>query len=247
MRARSLTVHLGGRRALDGVSFDAPSGALALVGNNGAGKSTLLRVLSTLQAAEGAIEVDGLDLTTWAGARAARRTLGYLPADDGAPATHTVADAARYGAWLMRVPARRREEAVDRAVALVGLTDRRHDRLTTLSSGLRQRALLARALVHDPRLVLLDEPTAAVDPEQRSEIRRTIRHLAADRIVVFSTHLAEDVEHGADHALVLREGALAWSGTAADLLDLGRAAARGSDDGTLEAALRSFDPAAPRP
>lgn len=236
-----LTVSLGGALVLDGVAFAVPRGALALVGNNGAGKSTLLRVLATLQPAGGTVIVDGQDLTTWAGVRAARRRLGYLPAEPDAPASHTVVDAATYGAWLMRVPRAERTEAVNRAIELVGLSDRRTDRLTVLSSGLRQRALLARTLVHDPTVVLLDEPTAAVDPEQRTEIRRTIRLLAADRVVVFSTHLIEDVEHAADHALVLQHGTSAWCGPAADLVAIGRGRAQGSDDGTLEAALRWFN------
>jgi ABC-2 type transport system ATP-binding protein len=239
--AHALGVSLRGRRVLDDVSFNAPQGALALVGNNGAGKSTLLRVLATLQPAEGSITAGGRDLTTWSGVRSARRTLGYLPAEADAPAAHTVIDAVTYGAWLTRVPRARRAQAVDRAIELVGLTARRGDRLTTLSSGLRARALIARAVVHEPALVLLDEPTAAIDPEQRGEIRRMIRQLAADRMVVFSTHLAEDIEHAADHALVLRDGAVAWAGPSPDLLALGRTAARGTDEGTLEAALHSFD------
>ena len=241
-----LTVSFRGTRVLDDVSFSAPRGALAVVGNNGAGKSTLLRVLATLEPATGSVVVDGHDICSWTGVRAARRRLGYLSAEPDAPASHTIVDAATYGAWLMRVPAARRAEAVDRAIDLVGLSDRRTDRLTVLSSGLRQRALLARALVHDPAVVLLDEPTAAVDPEQRTEIRRTIRLLAADRVVVFSTHLIEDVEHAADHVLVLQQGTSVWCGPAADLLAIGRDAAKGSDDGTLEAALGSFRAAAER-
>jgi ABC-2 type transport system ATP-binding protein len=239
VRLEGGAVRFGGRDALCGIDLELGAGATAVVGANGAGKTTLLRVLATLIPPGGRLEIAGEDVSTSRGLRAARRQLGFLAADPDFARGHTVEEAVTYGAWLHRMNGPERARAVDEALAAVGLEGRRRDRITALSTGLRRRAFLAQAIVHRPSVLLLDEPTAAVDPEHRGSVRRLIEQSASLRTVVFSTHLAEDVRFAAADAIVLHQGRVAWSGPAADLLALGVDHASDEREGELEAAIRT--------
>ena len=182
-----LTAQLGGRTVLHDVSGRFDNGVVVLAGPNGAGKSTLLRILATLLPFGGKAEVAGCDLSTRLGRRHARQRLGFLPQEAAFPDEFTVMEAVGYSAWLHRVPANERPARVVAAIEAVDLGARSTEALRALSTGLRRRAFLAQAIVHQPPVLLLDEPTAGVDVEPRSEFRRLVRRLAAGRLVVLST------------------------------------------------------------
>lgn len=213
VEVRHLTVrYRGGVTALADVSLSWPRGVTALLGANGAGKTTLLNVIT------GAL-VPTSGFARVSGDGDPHRNVGYLPQNAGWPGQFTVQEFVTYLAWTRRVPRSRRPARVQRAISDVGLTDQRDVRLGRLSGGQRRRAMLAQALVSDPSLLVLDEPTAGFDPLQRVAFRDLVTRLAQDRAVVISTHLVEDVELLAQWVSILREGRLAYDGSMAHLVD----------------------------
>ncbi|MGH8973957.1 MAG: ABC transporter ATP-binding protein [Acidimicrobiia bacterium] len=231
-----LTARLGDRTVLHGVNCRLDGGVVVLAGPNGAGKSTLLRILATLLPFDGGAEVAGCDLSNPSGRRQARQRLGFLPQEAAFPGDFTVEEAVGYSGWLHRVAVAERRARVAGAIEAVGLTDRSTEPLRTLSTGLRRRAFLAQALVHQPPVLLLDEPTAGVDVEHRTEFRRLVRRLAEGRLVVLSTHLTEEIEFLADRVVVLSAGRVCFDGAPADLA--AGAETPAGDERRVEAALR---------
>jgi ABC-2 type transport system ATP-binding protein len=201
-----------GAVALAGVGFSWPSGVVALLGPNGAGKTTLLRLLT------GSLELQGG--TVRVGASSEETEVGYLPQQASWPGQFTVSEFVDYLGWARGVPSGLRPERVRDAVAAVGLTDQSQTRLRALSGGQHRRAMLAQALVSDPSVLILDEPTNGFDPVQRAAFRELVAGLADGRCVVISTHLVEDVETIADWVTVLNEGQVAYDGSKDDLLGL---------------------------
>jgi ABC-2 type transport system ATP-binding protein len=217
------------------VSLETGSGVTVLVGSNGSGKTTLLRALATLcRPAAGSASVAGHDVRTRSGAAAARRVSGFLPQEPTALHHLRVAEALTYAAWLKGVPSRQRAGHVEEALAALDLVARADDRLGALSGGTRQRAYIGQAIVHRPDVVLLDEPSTGVDTEHRVELRAILRRLAVGRVVVFSTHLTEDIELLADRVVALTDGRLTFEGSPTELAAL--AGPDGSDAGTDEPA-----------
>lgn len=231
-----LTVRHRGRTALDALDLELGPGVHGLLGPNGAGKTSLLRVLATVsEPAAGTVELLGHDLADRHGRVEVRRRLGYLPQDFGYYPGFTVREFVAYMAWLKEVPAAGVPEAVERALSRVGLGARADDKLRHLSGGMLRRAGIAQALVNDPELLLLDEPTAGLDPEQRVEFRALLRELGAAATIVVSTHLVEDVAGACTEVTLLEEGRLAYRGTPQDLVRLGESAtAAGQDASALE-------------
>jgi ABC-2 type transport system ATP-binding protein len=236
LAVRNLTAGYAGRPVVHSVCFALDGGVVVLAGPNGAGKTTVLRVLATLLPFTGSVCLEGCDLTTARGRRQARSKLGFLPQEAAFPDDFTVTEAITYAAWLLRVPADERATAAAAAVAAVGLENRKDVPLRELSTGLRRRAFLAQAIVHQPPVLLLDEPTAGVDTEHRAEFRRLVRKLGEDRLVVLTTHLTEEIEFLADRLLVLGGGRIRFDGTPAELEAL--AGPAGPDERRVEAALR---------
>ncbi|OIJ69488.1 ABC transporter ATP-binding protein [Streptomyces mangrovisoli] len=217
-----LTVRHRKAVALDGVDLALGTGVHGLLGPNGAGKTSLIRVLATVaEPAAGRVEILGEDVAGHRGRVAVRRRLGYLPQEFGHYPRFTVRDFVAYVAWLKELPAARTPAAVERAVARVGLADRIDARIGTLSGGMVRRVGLAQAIVNEPDLLLLDEPTAGLDPEQRVEFRGLLRELGAHATVIVSTHLVEDVAAACTEVTLLDAGRVAHHGTPGGLAALG--------------------------
>ncbi|MBY8850323.1 ABC transporter ATP-binding protein [Saccharothrix longispora] len=226
VRAEGLRVRAGRRMAVDGLDLRLGRGVHGLLGPNGAGKTTLIRALATvLRPASGELEVLGSSVTGHVDLRSVRRSLGYLPQDFGYYKRFTVREFVEYVAWLKEMPKRDVPGAVQRAVERVGLADRADDRLRTLSGGMVRRAGIAQAIVNDPEVLLLDEPTAGLDPAQRVRFRELVQELGADACVVISTHLVEDVAAACTDVALVSAGKAVFQGTPDEL-----AAAGGPDD-----------------
>jgi len=223
-----------------GVSFDLTSGIVAIAGPNGSGKSTLLRAIATiLPLAEGHIEVMGVDVGTRHGRTLARRNLGFLPQGPAYLEHLLVIEALEYAAWLHGIGRPARAVVVRQAIEEFDLGEVAATRLGDLSGGTRQRAYVAQVFIHRPPVLLLDEPTVGVDAEHRVELRRVIARLAAERLIVLSTHLTEDIEFLAHEVVVLSAGRTVFRGTSAALAELGRQS-HASDERPVERALREL-------
>jgi ABC-type multidrug transport system ATPase subunit len=222
VRVSGLTVRHRRTTALDGVDLDFGVGVHGLLGPNGAGKTSLVRVLATVaEPAAGRVELLGSGLGGHRGRAAVRRELGYLPQDFGYYPGFTVREFVAYVAWLKELPGAGADAAVERAVARVGLADRIDAKVKTLSGGMIRRVGIAQAIVNDPRLLLLDEPTAGLDPEQRVEFRALLRELGRTATVIVSTHLVEDVAAACTEVTLLEAGQVAYRGTPGSLAALG--------------------------
>jgi ABC-2 type transport system ATP-binding protein len=222
VRVQELVVAYRRTRVLDGLSLDLGPGVHGLLGPNGAGKTTLVRVLATvLRAQSGQVELLGHDVAEREPRTELRRRLGYLPQTLGYFPGFTVREFVEYMAWLKEVPAARVPAAVDDAIARVDLSDRSGSRMKTLSGGMLRRAGIAQAIVNDPDLLLLDEPTAGLDPEQRVGFRALLRELGRQSTVLVSTHLVEDVASACTGVVLLDAGRLVFTGSPDMLADAG--------------------------
>ena len=207
-----------GVRALDRVSLTIPTGMFGLLGPNGAGKSTLMRTLATLQEADAGsaklIGVDGGgDIDVLRDKDAVRRVLGYLPQDFGVYPRVTAEDLLDHFARLKGlVDAKERRETVQALLHRVNLHAVRKQRLGGFSGGMRQRFGIAQALLCDPRLVIVDEPTAGLDPEERVRFHNLLADISADVIVILSTHIVSDVADLCNHLAVIDAGRVLVAG-----------------------------------
>ncbi len=213
-------------RALAGVSLEFGPGITGLLGPNGAGKTTLLRILSTVLAPDaGQLRVLGHDPARAEGRLAIRRQLGYMPQEPGFHAHFTAFEFVDYVAILKELTDRRaRHDEVRRVLCLVGLEDVTGRKIKALSGGMRRRVALAQALLGEPELVVLDEPTAGLDPEQRLRFREIVSELAERRTVVLSTHQTEDVAALCGHVVVMNAGGTPFAGTPPELAAVARGA-----------------------
>ncbi|WP_416974489.1 ABC transporter ATP-binding protein [Streptomyces sp. 4F14] len=219
LTATDLVLRYGGTRALDGVSLTLGRGVTGLLGPNGAGKTTLLRVLATAVPPDGGeFRALGHDPRTAAGRLGLRRALGYLPQNPGFHPDFTAFEFVDYVAILKELSDRgARNREVRRVLEAVDLSDVRKTRLKRLSGGMRQRVALAAALVGDPGLLVLDEPTVGLDPEQRMRFRELIAQAGEGRTVLLSTHQTEDVAMLCHRVIVMSGGRVRFEGTPADL------------------------------
>ena len=208
IRAQGLSRRYGPVRALQGVSFELRRGeVLGLLGPNGAGKTTTLEILSgNLAPSEGRVWIDGLDLLERP--LEAKARLGYLPDQPPLYRELTVDEFLHFCARLHRIPRRLRREAVDQAKERCGLTGVGRRLIGNLSKGYRQRVGIAQAIVHNPRVVILDEPTVGLDPLQMREIRQLVRELAAEHTVLLSTHILPEVQAVCTRVQIIHRGRL---------------------------------------
>src|SRR5690348_17219268 len=227
-----VTRRFGRHLAVAGVDLETGPGVFGLLGPNGAGKTTLLRMMATvITPSAGTLRLLGRDPGSCGPRRELRRRLGYLPQNLGYYPSFTVAEFVEYFALLKEMPPARIPVAVASAIERVGLGDRARKKLRTLSGGMLRRVGIAQAIVNDPELLLLDEPTAGLDPEQRVQFRALLRDLGQRATVVVSTHLVEDVGAACTGVAVMDQGKIIFLGAPGDL------AARGEGHGTGDAPL----------
>ena len=214
IHAEALQVRAGRHLAVDGLDLSLGTGVHGLLGPNGAGKTTLIRAIATvLKPAGGKLTLLGTPVDGRADLRPARRALGYLPQHFGFYPRFTVREFVSYMAWLKEMPKAEVAAATQRAIDRVGLAAKADARLKTLSGGMLRRAGIAQAIVNDPQVLLLDEPTVGLDPEQRLDLRELLRDLGTDACVLVSTHLVEDVVAACTEVVLVNEGRLLWQGT----------------------------------
>jgi ABC-2 type transport system ATP-binding protein len=208
IRTAGLNMSFGDVHALQDVDLEVPAGAIGLVGANGAGKSTLIKILlGMLAPTSGSSEVFG----TSAQRRplAVRSRVGYMPEGDCFPPDQTAADFVSYTAELGGLPSSESRQRASEVLTLVGLAEERFRNLGEFSTGMKQRAKLAQAIVHSPELVLLDEPASGLDPDGREDMLNLINRLANFGMsVVFSSHVLSDIERTCDWVVMLNEGRL---------------------------------------
>lgn len=219
LRARGLTKRYPEVTAIDGLDLDLPEGRIGLVGANGAGKTTFFRMLLGLShPTEGTVEVCGIDVV--ADPVGARTQLGYMPEHDCLPLDQTAADVVATFGELAGLPPRAARQRASDVLDLVGLDESRFRPIGGFSTGMRQRAKLAQALVADPQLVLLDEPTSGLDPLGREEMLALVARLGTFGIsVLLATHLLDDVQQVCDHVVMIDGGRLVVSGGTTSLLE----------------------------
>ncbi len=214
----------GGVRALDGVELEIPGGIHGLLGPNGAGKTTLMRILAgILHPSGGVARVGEHDLGTEPGRMAVKRTLGYLPQELGLYPDLSAREFLDYVGLLKGLDdARSRHARVEELLDVVGLRDQARRKLKTYSGGMKRRVGIAQALLNDPGLLIVDEPTAGLDPEERIRFRTLLAELAGARTVLLSTHIVEDIAQTSRVISVLDGGRVRFSGTTAVLIGQAR-------------------------
>jgi len=207
-----------GVQALRDVSLDIPTGMYGLLGPNGAGKSTLMRTIATLQQPDsGGIDLDGLDIL----ARPAelRKQLGYLPQDFGVYPRISALDMMDHMAILKGFTNKKeREEVVDGLLRQTNLHDVRKKALAGFSGGMRQRFGIAQALIGDPKLIIVDEPTAGLDPEERNRFLNLLSDIGENKVVILSTHIVDDVTNLCPRMAIIANGQIVREGKPADLI-----------------------------
>jgi ABC-2 type transport system ATP-binding protein len=242
----NLTKVYGVRPAVDHVSFEVKKGEiLGFLGPNGAGKTTTMRMLTGyLPATSGKARIDGFDVADQS--MEVRKRIGYLPEVPPLYTDMTIDSYLDFVARIKRVPPAQRSERVSKAMELAHLTDRRQELIHRLSRGYRQRVGLAQALVHDPDVLILDEPTAGLDPKQIIEVRRLIKGLAGAHTILLSTHILPEVSMTCDRVLIINHGKIVAEDTPENLTTQLRGGERlrllvKAEESALRAALGGVD------
>ncbi len=208
----------GGVQALKGVTCSVSGGTIGLVGPNGAGKTTLMRILATItRPTDGYAHVDSTDVVRHP--QGIRAMLGYLPQQFDFYPGFRVVEVLDYIGQLKRIPSAERPVRIDEVLELTGLADFEGRRVSTLSGGMKRRLGIAQALLNRPRLLIVDEPTAGLDPEERVRFRSLLSQLSRDRLVILSTHIVFDVEVVASTLMVLNKGSVLFVGPPAEAVE----------------------------
>lgn len=213
---RSLNQYYGKKQALKDINLTIETGMFGLLGRNGAGKTTLMKVIATLlPRSEGEVSVCGRSTLK---PKEVRRIVGYLPQEFSMYPNMTVYEAMDYLGVLSGLNRTERKERIPGLLERVNLQDDRRKKVKALSGGMKRRLGIAQAILHDPRVLIVDEPTAGLDPEERVRFRNLLCEIAEERIVILSTHIVGDIEATCENIAVLDEGSVIYQGTVTDLI-----------------------------
>ncbi len=217
IKVENLVKTFGPKRAVDGVSFSVERGeVLGFLGPNGAGKSTSMRMITGfIPPTEGKVTVGGFDMIE--NPIPAKRLIGYLPENAPAYNDMTVGGFLNFAAELRGLKGEARKKAVARAVEMCFLESVVHQSVDTLSKGYRHRTCFAQSIIHDPDILVLDEPTDGLDPNQKHEVRQLIRRMGEKKAIIFSTHILEEVEAVCSRAIIIDRGKIVANGTPQEL------------------------------
>src|SRR5438067_2381484 len=217
IKVDNLVKTFGHKRAVDGVSFSVERGeVLGFLGPNGAGKSTSMRMITGfIPPTEGTVPVGGYNMID--NPIPAKRLIGYLPENAPAYADITVHGFLNFAAELRGLRGDGRKKAVERAVEMCFLESVLHQSIDTLSKGYRHRTCFAQSIIHDPEILILDEPTDGLDPNQKHEVRNLIRRMGEKKAIIFSTHILEEVEAVCSRAIIIDRGKIVANGTPQEL------------------------------
>jgi ABC-2 type transport system ATP-binding protein len=220
IRIENLVKTFGPKRAVDGVSFNVERGeVLGFLGPNGAGKSTTMRMITGfMPPSAGRVTVGGHDVAE--SPLAAKRLIGYLPENAAAYPDMTVKSFLEFAAELRGLDRAQRKSALGRVVELCFLGSVLRQTIDTLSKGYKHRTCLAQALIHDPEVLVMDEPTDGLDPNQKHEVRNLIRELGKKKAIVFSTHILEEVDAACTRAIIIDRGKIVANGTPEELRNM---------------------------
>lgn len=206
----------GKKQALKDVTLTVNQGMFGLLGRNGAGKTTLMKTLVTLHRKNsGGITVCGIPIDN---VKEIRSMTGYLPQDFSMYPSMTVTESLDYLGLLSGMNKQLRKERTDMLIKRVNLSDQKHKKVKALSGGMKRRLGIAQALLHDPKVLIVDEPTAGLDPEERIRFRNLLCEVAEERIVILSTHIVGDIEATCENIAIMNEGIILWQGTVPELL-----------------------------
>lgn len=213
---KQLNQQYGKKQVLHGIDLTIETGMYGLLGRNGAGKSTLMKTLATLLPCnDGDIQMDGLSIQR---RKEIRSIIGYLPQEFSMYSNMSAFDVLDYLGILSEIPAEKRKERISTVLAQVNLTVHQKTKVKAMSGGMKRRLGIAQALLHDPKILIVDEPTAGLDPEERLRFRNLLAEIADQRIVLLSTHIAGDIEAVAENLAIMDQGRIIYSGTVSDLL-----------------------------
>ena len=213
---KNLSKNYGRKAALKNVSVTIHSGMYGLLGRNGAGKTSLMRILATLSVPSGGeVSMNGIPINETG---KIREIVGYLSQNFSFYRNMSVYDAMDYLGLLSNLPDKIRKERIASLLEQVNLKENMRTKIKALSGGMKQRLGIAQALLHDPQILIVDEPTAGLDPEERIRFRNMLSEFAEDRIVILSTHISSDVETSCEHIGVLDNGKMIWNGATEELV-----------------------------
>lgn len=224
----NLCKNYGKKTALEHVSITIHSGMYGLLGRNGAGKTSLMRILATLSVpSSGEVYINGIPIKD---TRKIRELVGYLPQDFSFYKNMNVYDAMDYLGLLSGIPDKARKQRILALLEQVNLTEDRRTKIKALSGGMKRRLGIAQALLHHPQILIADEPTAGLDPEERIRCHHLLRDFADGRIVLLSTHIASDIASTCDGVVVLDDGKLIFQGSTEELISQ----AEGTEKGVIQ-------------
>ena len=214
---RNLNKFYGKKQALSNVNLTIEQGMFGLLGRNGAGKTSLMKILSTLlQKKDGSVTVCGVPIEN---AKEIRRIVGYLPQEFSMYPTMSVAEAMDYLGILSGIKTKERKKRIDLLLKKVNLTEHKSKKVKALSGGMKRRLGIAQVLLNDPKVLIVDEPTAGLDPEERIRFRNLLCDVAENRIVILSTHIVGDIEATCENLAILNDGSILYCGTVSELLE----------------------------
>ncbi|MBE6052058.1 MAG: ABC transporter ATP-binding protein [Clostridium sp.] len=217
---KSLSKNYGKKQALEDINLNIQEGMFGLLGRNGAGKSTLMKILATvLRKSSGNIKICGIDVED---SSRIRNIIGYLPQDFSMYGNMSAYEALDYIGVLCGINKKTRKEKIPKLLNKVNLENNIKTKVKAMSGGMKRRLGIAQALINDPKVIIVDEPTAGLDPEERVRFRNLLCEMAEERIVILSTHIVGDIEATCENIAIMDEGNIIFKGTVFELLEIAR-------------------------